>query len=61
MTFEELKHLIAAYSEWAWILQVFVVVFCVLLLNYLLRRALDRLQQRLKRTRTPCPYTSPKL
>ena len=53
MTFEELKHLIAAYSEWAWILQVFVVVFCVLLLNYLLRRALDRLQQRLKRTRTP--------
>jgi MscS family membrane protein len=53
MTFEELKHLIAAYREWAWILQVFVVVFCVLLLNYLLRRALDRLQQRLKRTRTP--------
>ncbi len=53
MTFEEFKQLIAAHSEWAWVIQVFVVVFCVLLFNFLLRRALDRLQQRLTRTRTP--------
>lgn len=53
MTFDEFKQLIAAYSGWSWVAQVFVVVFCVLLLNYLLRRALDHLYQRLSETRTP--------
>jgi MscS family membrane protein len=52
MTFEDFKQWLAIGGEWGWVIQVFVVVFGVLLLNYLLRRMLDRLYQRLSRTRT---------
>jgi MscS family membrane protein len=53
MTLQDFKQWIAIDGEWAWVIQVFVVVFGALLLNYLLRRMLDRLHQRLSRTRTP--------
>ncbi|MEJ2592157.1 MAG: mechanosensitive ion channel family protein [Candidatus Thiodiazotropha sp.] len=53
MTLEEFKQWIAIGGEWSWVVQVFVVVFGVLLLNYLLRRMLDRLHRRLSKTRTP--------
>lgn len=52
MTLDDLKQWFAANGEWGWVIQVFVVVFGVLLLNYLLRRMLDRLHQRLSQTRT---------
>jgi MscS family membrane protein len=47
------KEWLAIGGEWGWVIQVFVVVFAALLLNYLLRRMLDRLHQQLSRTRTP--------
>ncbi|MEJ2395397.1 MAG: mechanosensitive ion channel family protein [Candidatus Thiodiazotropha sp.] len=53
MTLEEFKNWIAIGGEWGWVIQVFLVVFGVLLLNYLLRRMLDKLHDRLNRTRTP--------
>ncbi len=53
MTLEEFRNWIANGGEWGWVIQVFLVVFGALLLNYLLRRMLDRLHQRLNRTRTP--------
>ncbi len=53
MTLESIKQWLAIDGEWGWVVQVFVVVFGVLLLNYLLRRMLDRLHSRLSRTRTP--------
>jgi MscS family membrane protein len=53
MTLEEFKNWIAIGGEWGWVIQVFLVVFGVLLLNYLLRRMLDTLHDRLNRTRTP--------
>ena len=52
MTLEDFKQWLAIGGEWGWVIQVFVVVFGVLLLNFLLRRMLDRLYQRLSRTRT---------
>jgi len=53
MKLEDLRQWIAIEGEWGWVIQVFVVVFGVLLLNYLLRRMLDRLHQRLSETRNP--------
>ncbi|MEJ2643666.1 MAG: mechanosensitive ion channel family protein [Gammaproteobacteria bacterium] len=40
-------------GENTWIVQVFVVVFCVLLLNFLQRLVTARLYRQLQRTRTP--------
>ncbi|MCU7806673.1 MAG: mechanosensitive ion channel family protein [Candidatus Thiodiazotropha sp. (ex Semelilucina semeliformis)] len=53
MTLDDFKQLIIIDGEWAWVLQVFVVVFGVLLLNFVLRRMLNRLHQQLSRTKTP--------
>ncbi len=53
MTLEDFKQWIAIGGDWGWVIQVFLVVFGVLLLNYLLRRMLDRLHQKLNQTRTP--------
>jgi MscS family membrane protein len=53
VTLEALKEWLALGGEWGWVIQVFVVVFAALLLNYLLRRMLDRLHQQLSRTQTP--------
>ncbi|MGD8908527.1 MAG: mechanosensitive ion channel family protein [Chromatiales bacterium] len=53
MTLEEFRDLIAIGGEWGWVVQVFLVVFSVLLLNHLLRRMLERLHKRLSRTKTP--------
>ncbi len=48
----------ASFTAWLqsggdWILQVFVVVFSALLLNFIIKRLLDRLQQKLEKTRNP--------
>ncbi|MEJ2452747.1 MAG: mechanosensitive ion channel family protein [Candidatus Thiodiazotropha sp.] len=53
MTLEEFRNWLAIGGEWGWVVQVFLVVFGALLLNYLLRRMLDKLHERLNRTRTP--------
>ncbi len=53
MTPEDFKQWIAVGGEWGWVIQVFVVVFGVLLINFILRRMLNRLHQQLSRTRTP--------
>ena len=53
MTPDDLKQWIAVGGEWGWVIQVFVVVFGVLLINFILRRMLNRLQKQLSRTRTP--------
>jgi MscS family membrane protein len=53
MTLEDFKQWIAIGGEWGWVIQVFLVVFGVLLLNFLLRRMLDRLHRKLNQTRTP--------
>jgi MscS family membrane protein len=53
MMLEDLKQWIAVGGEWGWVIQVFIVVFGVLFLNFLLRRMLNRLHKRLSRTQTP--------
>jgi MscS family membrane protein len=53
MTIEDIKQLLLIDGQWGWAIQVFVVVFGVLLLNYLLRRLLDRFHKSLKKTETP--------
>lgn len=40
-------------GAWSWIIQVFLVVFAVLLANMVVRRMLDRLHKKLERTKTP--------
>jgi MscS family membrane protein len=53
MSIEEIKQLIPVEGEWGWVIQVFIVVFGVLLANFLLRRMLNRLHRQLSRTKTP--------
>jgi MscS family membrane protein len=53
MTLKEFRDMIAIGGEWGWVVQVFLVVFSVLLINYLLRRMLERLHKQLSRTKTP--------
>ncbi len=53
MSIEEIKQFILIQGEWGWILQVFIVVFGVLLTNFILRRMLNRLHGQLSRTKTP--------
>ena len=53
MTPEDIKQWIAVGGEWGWVIQVFVVVFGVLLINFILRRMLNRLHKQLSRTKTP--------
>ncbi|HKJ09945.1 MAG TPA: mechanosensitive ion channel family protein [Gammaproteobacteria bacterium] len=52
-----LNSLVDAVRAWSgantWIVQVFVVVFCVLLLNFVQRLVTARLYRQLQRTRTP--------
>lgn len=40
------------YGESQWVLQVFLVVFSVLFINYLVRRSLDRLHKQLEKTKS---------
>jgi len=40
-------------GAWSWMAQVFLVVFAVLVSNFIARRMLNRLHERLKMTRTP--------
>ncbi|MCU7844791.1 MAG: mechanosensitive ion channel family protein [Candidatus Thiodiazotropha sp. (ex Monitilora ramsayi)] len=53
MNLQDFKQLIVIDGEWGWVIQVFVVVFGVLLANFILRRMLNRLHQQLSRTKTP--------
>ncbi len=53
MTIEDIKQLLLTDGQWGWAIQVFVVVFGVLLLNYILRRLLNRFHESLKKTETP--------
>jgi MscS family membrane protein len=53
MTIEDIKQLLLVDGQWGWALQVFVVVFGVLLLNFLLRRLLNRFHRSLEKTKTP--------
>ena len=54
MEFESLLELIPRFGgDSAWIYQVFIVVFTVLLLNFVVMRLLARIQKRFERTKTP--------
>jgi MscS family membrane protein len=54
MELENLLELIPRFGgDNAWIYQVFIVVFTILLLNFVLMRVLARIQKRLERTETP--------
>lgn len=54
MEFESLLELIPRFGgDSAWIYQVFIVVFTVLLLNFVVMRVLERIQKRFERTKTP--------
>jgi MscS family membrane protein len=53
MTIEDIKQLLLIDGQWGWAIQVFVVVFGVLLLNFLLRRLLNRFHKSLEKTKTP--------
>ena len=54
MNFESLLEFIPRFGgDNAWIYQVFIVVFTVLLLNFVVMRLLARIQKRFERTKTP--------
>jgi len=54
MTKDELMKYISSFGgENAWIYQVFVVVFVVLLTNLIIRKLMDRLHKKLERTKNP--------
>lgn len=51
--FEGVAKSLYEMGAWSWIIQVFLVVFAVLLANMVVRRMLDRLHKKLERTKTP--------
>ncbi len=53
MSFSELWKWIRSWDSDGWVLQVFIIVFVVMVTNFILRLIINRVHRRLQKTRTP--------